>query len=251
MDNQPEQPDNQNPFTPNPSSEFPPAEQVPAPSPATTRSVPFTPLLTQEQALATPLQPEPAVIPVEQPEEVNEPNPTLVDNTGTTVQDDTEEESEVAEFAPGVINWTAAEYVEHDKGHRWYAVLAAAAVILIVGAVFLLHDWIFAILIAVMAMTVIVITRRPAREISYQLDASGITVGEKHFMFTDFRAFGVVKEGAIYNLRLIPNKRFMPVVTAYIPNDQGERIIDVFGAVLPMEEIQPDIIDRLVAKSRI
>ena len=66
-----------------------------------------------------------------------------------------------------------------------------------------------------------------------------------------FRSFGLVKEGAIWNVRLISNKRFVPPVTAYLPDDVGEQVVDVLGALLPLEDIEPDMVDRLVNRSKI
>jgi hypothetical protein len=50
---------------------------------------------------------------------------------------------------------------------------------------------------------------------------------------------------------LIPHKRFMPSVNVYFPAESGEEIVDVFGESLPMEHVEPDIIDKLSRKLRI
>jgi hypothetical protein len=154
-------------------------------------------------------------------------------------------------FSPGFITWTAAEYAESDRSHRWFAVLIVGAAILTGLVLFFMHDLVLAVMIVAMTTTVIVITRRPPREISYSLSYEAFTVDQKAFPISSFRAFGLVQEGAVWNIRLISNKRFIPPVTAYIPNDMGEQIVDALGALLPMEDIEPDFVDKLVAKSKI
>ena len=37
----------------------------------------------------------------------------------------------------------------------------------------------------------------------------------------------------------------------YFPKEQGEEIVDVFGARLPMEEVKLDVLDKIVRKLRI
>ena len=57
-----------------------------------------------------------------------------------------------------------------------------------------------------------------------------------------------MQEGALYSITLLPRKRFAPGVNVYFPPEQGEQIVDMFGAVLPMEPIKQDFIDRLGEK---
>jgi hypothetical protein len=85
----------------------------------------------------------------------------------------------------------------------------------------------------------------------YKLDHHGIQINEKIFNLHDFRAFGVLQEGGLYSVVLIPMKRFMPSVNVYFPAEQGEHIVDVFGEVLPMEQVEPDLLDKLTRKLHI
>lgn len=161
------------------------------------------------------------------------------------------EESRDVEFSPATISWTADEFIVHEKSQKWFIYLWVGAGLMVVAALFLLKDWIFALLIAVMAATVMVITRRTPREMNYTLSQEGLTVGDKFFSMDSFSHFGLVKEGAVWNLRLVSNRRFVPPVTAYLPHDQGEQIVDLLGALLPMEDVQTDIIDKIVTKTKI
>jgi hypothetical protein len=49
----------------------------------------------------------------------------------------------------------------------------------------------------------------------------------------------------------MPKKRFGSRVTVYFPEAEGEQIVDVFGAHLPMEPVKLDLLDRLVKFLRI
>lgn len=177
-------------------------------------------------------------------------------NTVPMVQDDSNSAEQndmpsTTDFSPGLITWTAAEYAESEKSRIWFVVLIVGAAILTGLVLFFMRDIVLAVMIVAMTATVVIITKRPPREISYSLSYEAFTVNQKAFPISSFRAFGLVQEGAVWNIRLFSNKRFMPPVTAYIPNDMGEQIVDALGALLPMEDIEPDFVDKLVAKSKI
>lgn len=146
------------------------------------------------------------------------------------------------------LEWQASEYVEHEKSMKWFVILALAALVLVAVAVFLLKNYTFAVLIVVMAIAVAVWARRPANEMRYRLDAAGVWVNGKFFAVHDFRSFGVMQEGAIYAIVLLPVKRLAPGVRVYFPEELGEQIVDILGASMPMEDIQPDWIDSITRK---
>jgi hypothetical protein len=146
------------------------------------------------------------------------------------------------------LEWQASEYVEHEKSMKWFVILAVATLVLIAVAVFLLNNYTFAVLIVVMAIAVAVWARRPANEMHYRLDAAGVWVNGKFFAMHDFRSFGVMQEGAIYAVVLLPVKRLTPGVRVYFPEELGEQIVDILGTSMPMEDIQPDWIDSITRK---
>lgn len=155
-----------------------------------------------------------------------------------------------AEADAPVLSWQASEYVHHEKQGMWFAALAGGAIILILVAIFLISSWTFAILIAVMAIALAVFAVRPPRIMSYELSNSGIRVNEKDFHYSDFRYFGIVEEGPLYSAQLISAKRFIPAVTVYFPVEYGEDIVDMLGAHIPMHQVEPDLIDRLMRRLR-
>jgi len=47
---------------------------------------------------------------------------------------------------------------------------------------------------------------------------------------------------------LIPIKRFAPGVSVYFPDEVGEKVVDILGSRLPMENLKLDMIDIIVRK---
>jgi len=150
------------------------------------------------------------------------------------------------------INWEAAEYIHMEKGILWFVAFALVVLALIAIDVFLMKSWTFSALVIVMAIAVIVYARRPPRTIHYALSPSkGLYVGERLYHFDEFKAFGMVRDGEHYSIMLIPTKRFAPGVSVYFPEEAGEKIVDVLGSRLPMEDLKLDVIDVLVRKLRL
>lgn len=165
---------------------------------------------------------------------------------------DSEEMPEVDVPGEVPVQWVAHEYIHVDKGFVWYIVFVLVVLALIAADVFLLKSWTFSLLVVVMAIALIVYTRRPPRDIQYALSGrQGLYVGEKLYHLSDFKAFGLIKDGDHHSIMLIPVKRFSPGVSVYFPEDAGEKIVDILGQRLPMEELKLDMIDIIVRQLRL
>ena len=92
---------------------------------------------------------------------------------------------------------------------------------------------------------ILVVTGKPAREVNYELSTDGLVVDGRKYTLGEFRAFGVRRDGALWQLVIIPVKRFGLPVTTFINEEQGEQIVDFLGAILPMEEVHPDFVDSI------
>lgn len=150
------------------------------------------------------------------------------------------------------IQWTAKEYVHLDKGPWWYILFVVIVLGLIAIDILLLKEWTFSVLVVVMAVALIVYIRRPPRDIQYSLSSrQGLYVGERLYHLSDFKAFGLIKDGEHHSIMLIPIKRFAAGVSVYFPEEAGERIVDILGQRLPMENLKLDAIDVLVRKLRL
>lgn len=160
------------------------------------------------------------------------------------------ESTEPAEPVEQSISWEASEYILHEKDPRWFIGLAAGAVVLILIAAFLIKSLSFTILVVAMLASVVVYARRPPRTLSYRLSHHALQIDEKHYSLHEFRSFGILQEGGVYSVMLIPTKRFLPGVSLYFPPELGEAIVDTLGSTVPMEKLKFDFIDKLARKMR-
>lgn len=147
------------------------------------------------------------------------------------------------------VSWEASEYVHHQKGILWFLTLGIVSAV-ILGVALWFQAWSFAVLVVIMAVAVGVYALRKPRPVHYSLTDQGIKIGEKIYNYGDFRAFGVIPDGGVFSVMLLPTKRFMPAITVYFGEPDGERIIDMLGSRLPMEEVDHDFVDRLMRRLR-
>lgn len=150
-----------------------------------------------------------------------------------------------------VVRWQATEYIQHSKNTGWYLGLAVVTILMMLLAIFVLKSISFAILIPVMAATLLVYVLMPPQMISYTLSRKGLHINDKLHNFEDYREFGVVQDDMANSIVLIPRQRFLPSVSVYFPTEVGEPIVDMLAARLPMRETKLDAIDKLIRILRI
>lgn len=148
------------------------------------------------------------------------------------------------------ITWEAEEYIVKSKKAGWYVGLIFVGLALSALGVWM-KWWSFIALVAVSVLALIVYSVRPARKITYHLDSTGLTEGTKKYNFTDYRSFGLLNDENHFAIIMNPRKRFSGRIKVYFPESDGEKIVDAFGAHLPMEPVKLDFLDKLVNFLRI
>jgi uncharacterized membrane protein len=148
------------------------------------------------------------------------------------------------------VEWTASEYVEHEKGNMWFVQFGLASIVIITIVYLVTGDYISIIVLAVLAIGIGYFAGRKPETLNYKLDPQGIHIGPKLYPVSMFKSFAIVEEGAISSIALLPLKRFMPAITVYFAPDDEKKIVDALGAMLPQEERQQDKVDKLMHKIR-
>jgi len=163
--------------------------------------------------------------------------------------------SPVAVAAPpqgpdGSIEWTASEFIAHEKSAIWYLSLSGAA-LLLAGLVWLVtKDKISAGVVIFGAVLFGIYAARKPRQLQYRLDNHGLAIGAKHFSYGAFRSFSVVPEGGINSIVFSPLKRFAPLITIYYDPADEAKIVALLSERLPTEVRKKDAIDRLMWRIR-
>ena len=148
-------------------------------------------------------------------------------------------------MAKTIINWEAEEYIDRNRGSKWYVGLAIVVAILL-GIAILFKDWWFVAVIIVATIALLAYVLRKPRILHYSLSSKGLSEGNNLYAFSDFKSFGILNEANHYSIILTPKKRFGSRVSVFFPEAQGEEIVDMFGACLPMEPVKLDAVDKLI-----
>lgn len=144
------------------------------------------------------------------------------------------------------FSWHAPEGLRPHRDANWYIGFGVVTVALILIAIFLIKSWTFAVLIPIMAAALLSLSFKTTQEINYAISPKGIYVADKLYDFSEFRAFGINEFSGQFSAILLPVKRFSPGLTIYFTEQQGEIIVDMLGARLPMQEIKPDALEKLI-----
>ncbi|MEX0749027.1 MAG: hypothetical protein WD467_01970 [Candidatus Saccharimonadales bacterium] len=147
-----------------------------------------------------------------------------------------------------LLSWQAAEPVSGSSSSRQVLVYGGVG-LLVTVALFVVGGFNFSSVLSAVAVilgvvALIVSNRRHGHLESYALYEDGITLGERHYSFSDLRAFSMMGDTAQV-VELIPTKRFSPSLSVNLEPKTEEQVLDILMNRLPFEERKPDTVDRL------
>lgn len=174
------------------------------------------------------------------------PSGTSVAAAGGSADDPKELDSPRTES----VEWTASEFVAHEKGPGWYLMLAGAAVAVAAIVYFVTRDVFSVVVILVMAAIFGVSGSHKPRVITYKVDASGLTVGSKFYPFSAYKSFSTPQEGPFTAITLMPLKHLAFPVGAYLAPESQDKVLEIVAAHLPMEQGEPGTVDSLMRRLR-
>lgn len=153
-------------------------------------------------------------------------------------------------YVPQEVEWTASEFVAHNKNAGWFAAIGGAGALLAAAVYFITHDIVSAVIIIVVAILFAVSGSRKPRVLHFRVNDSGLAIGDKFYSYSEFKSFSIMDEGAFSSIMFMPMKRFMPQISIYYEPKDEERIVQVISHFLPMENRDHDMIDNLVKRIR-
>jgi len=147
-----------------------------------------------------------------------------------------------------LIRWEAPEYAHRERTMGWYVIFGVVTLVLAAAAILIIKSITFAILVPVMAVALFVYTQHTPEVLRYTLSRKGLHINDKLFMYNQFKSFGIIDHNGMHSVVLVPRKRFQLGQTVYFPAEVGEQLVDMLAARLPMKELEPDALDRLLAR---
>jgi hypothetical protein len=151
---------------------------------------------------------------------------------------------------PHSVIWTASEFIAHDKSATWYIWLAGCAAIFAAFIYLATRDAVSTVVVLVAALLFGLYGARKPKQVAYQVDGAGFTIGTRRYSFQDFRSFAIHPEGAFSSIEFMPLKRFSPAVSLYYAPEDEEKIIALLSDQLPFDHRLPDAVERLMRRIR-
>jgi hypothetical protein len=144
------------------------------------------------------------------------------------------------------VEWTASEFIAHDKTPMWYVAVAVIGALVAALIYIITRDIISVVAVVILLGVFITAAARKPRIVSYSVDRGGITVGRQFHPYGNFKSFAVVDEDAFASITLLPMKRFALPLSLYFSPEDEHRILDVLSAHLPLEQGELDSLDRFM-----
>lgn len=166
--------------------------------------------------------------------------------------DNSQPEVKTGADSPGgsSVTWEASEFIHHEKSMNWYLLLTGAAILLGAVMYLLLKDIFSLVVLAIMYAAILVYARREPRTLQYGVGVNGISIGEKHFDYDQFKSFSVIQESGVPSVVLVPTQRFMPPVSIYFAPEDADKIVGELSKFVPNEQRNLNPVDRAMLKLR-
>ncbi|MGH7158295.1 MAG: hypothetical protein ACREGD_04495 [Candidatus Saccharimonadales bacterium] len=148
------------------------------------------------------------------------------------------------------VEWTASEYVAHEKHTAWYVQVLLATVVVAALVYLITRDVISSGIIVFAGVVFAVAAARKPRVLAYRVDAGGLTVGQKYYPYTQFKSFAVMAEGSLATVVFMPHKRFAPSIDVYVPPENANAIIAVISGSLPIVNRKQGMVDTITNRIR-
>lgn len=149
------------------------------------------------------------------------------------------------------LRWQAQEGgAGHEKSGSWFMVIALGCIVLAGGAYFLTRDIVSAAAILFGAIALLYFTVRKPTLQDYAIAQDGVYVGQKLYVYENFKGFSVSDEDGQAVVSFTPLKRFMPPLIIHVDAQIADQVVDTLATFLPHEDKKPDAVDALMRRLR-
>ncbi len=148
------------------------------------------------------------------------------------------------------IEWTASEYIAHEKSPTWFAASAAGGAVVAALIYFITGELLASITIIIVAFAAMFYSARRPEIRRYKLSTNGLAIDDKSYPMSEFRSFSVVREGAIESIWLETLSKLTPTIRLYFAPEDGQAITDALSQVLPYQQRELDAVERASRRIR-
>ena len=148
------------------------------------------------------------------------------------------------------VSWTASEYIDHQRGAQWYALLVILTAMTTVVVYFITKDYVATAVMVLAGLAVGIFSVRKPQQVTYELSSSGLKIGAKAYTYRQFRSYSIIQDGGLNSISFFPTKKFMTPLSAYFAPEDGDRILAAIGDHLPQEQKDLDAVEKISRRLR-
>ncbi len=112
--------------------------------------------------------------------------------------------------------WETPEHERYDRGSRWYLIMGGIA-LLFVGYAVWTANYLFALIILLLAMTILLIGNEKPRKILIQVGHHGLVIDGRFISFDELRNFAIIYQPPmVKTLYLYPKNSILPRYRIYL-----------------------------------
>jgi len=151
---------------------------------------------------------------------------------------------------PQNIQWSALEFIKHDKNPLWFITGGVIAAIFLIFAIWT-KNFIFALIIVLAAFSIFIWTQKKPRKIVFSLTGKGLKIEDNFYAFDHLKSFWIFYEPPeIKYLSVESKKLFMPRIIIPIGEENPNKIREFLLKYLPEEKQHESLIDILARRLR-
>ena len=97
----------------------------------------------------------------------------------------------ITDFGEEIVDWEAPEYEKHERTKLWYISAITVALLLLLFS-FLTANFLFAVIIIIVALVIILHDSREPDMVRISLTDEGLVVGRKFYDYDELKNFSIV-----------------------------------------------------------
>jgi hypothetical protein len=152
-------------------------------------------------------------------------------------------------FHKEIISWEAPEYIQHEKGWKWFFIAGFSVIALMISSL-LVGNWTLAL--ALIALSVVYVWQHffTPKHVKIIISGTGIKVGDKEYPYQNIDSFWIIyKPPHVKTLNLRSKSRFLPDISIQLNDQDPSEVREYLCSQIPelegKEESFTDIIIRL------
>lgn len=143
-----------------------------------------------------------------------------------------------------ILSWEAEEFVQYDRGSRWYTIAGLTGGALVVMMIFL-QQWIAVLLFTLATYVVMKHAEDTPRTLTNSVSTLGIYLDEDFLPYQELKAYWIVYKPPIRSLTIQTTGRFKPVRKVNLGDVDPEVVRQALRPYLPERPKQgEDFLDR-------